>query len=193
MGEQSTRSSARRYITTIITGIVVAIAAGFTPISILGELVSIGTLLAFVIVSLGIMVLRIKRPDLDRPFRMPAVFVVAPLSALVSLGLMAGLPWDTWVRLIIWMVIGVVVYFLYGYRHSLLRRDTESSAECRHASSMARPARQMREDLRRTAAFTARAGRRPGSASCSSATIPPRRSTSATRRSTGAESASAST
>ena len=112
------------HITTILTGIVVAIAAGFTPINILGELVSIGTLLAFVIVSLGIMVLRVKRPDLPRPFRTPAVFVVAPLAALVSLGLMAGLPLDTWLRLIIWMVIGVVVYFLYGYNHSKLRKTS---------------------------------------------------------------------
>jgi APA family basic amino acid/polyamine antiporter len=109
------------HVTTIMTGIVVSIAAGFTPINILGELVSIGTLLAFVIVSLGVMVLRVKRPDLHRPFATPAVFVVAPLAALVSLGLMAGLPFDTWARLVIWMVIGVVVYFLYGYNHSKLR------------------------------------------------------------------------
>ena len=109
------------HITTILTGVAVSIAAGFTPINILGELVSIGTLLAFVIVSLGVMVLRIKRPDLNRPFKTPAVFVVAPLAALVSLGLMAGLPFDTWLRLIIWMVLGVVVYFLYGYNHSKLR------------------------------------------------------------------------
>lgn len=109
------------HVTTIMTGIVVSIAAGFTPINILGELVSIGTLLAFVIVSLGVMVLRVKRPDLHRPFATPAVFVVAPLAALVSLGLMAGLPFDTWARLVIWMVIGVIVYFLYGYSHSKLR------------------------------------------------------------------------
>ena len=109
------------HITTIITGVVVAIAAGFTPINILGELVSIGTLMAFVIVSLGILALRMRRPELDRPFRVPAVWVVAPLSALVSLGLMAGLPMETWRRLVIWMVIGVVLYFAYGYRHSNLR------------------------------------------------------------------------
>jgi APA family basic amino acid/polyamine antiporter len=110
------------HITTILTGVAVAIAAGFTPINVLGELVSIGTLLAFVIVSLGVMVLRVKRPDLPRPFKTPAVFVVAPLAALVALGLMAGLPADTWLRLIIWMAIGIVTYFLYGYNHSLLRK-----------------------------------------------------------------------
>jgi basic amino acid/polyamine antiporter, APA family len=109
------------HITTIMTGIAVSIAAGFTPINILGELVSIGTLLAFVIVSVGIMVLRVKRPDLNRPFKTPAVFLVAPGAAIISLILMGFLPLDTWLRLIIWMVLGVVVYFLYGYNHSKLR------------------------------------------------------------------------
>jgi APA family basic amino acid/polyamine antiporter len=109
------------HITTILTGVAVAIAAGFTPINILGELVSIGTLLAFVIVSLGIIVLRIKRPDLDRPFKTPLVPVIPALSAIVAFALMASLPWHTWERLIIWMVLGVIVYFLYGYRNSVLR------------------------------------------------------------------------
>jgi APA family basic amino acid/polyamine antiporter len=109
------------HITSIITGVVVAIAAGFTPIGILGEMVSIGTLMAFVIVSLGIIFLRYQRPDLERPFRVPFVPFVPALSALVSLGLMAGLPGATWLRLIIWMTIGIVLYFAYGYRHSELR------------------------------------------------------------------------
>jgi basic amino acid/polyamine antiporter, APA family len=110
------------HITSMITGGVVAIAAGFTPIGALGELVSIGTLLAFVIVSLGVIFLRYKRPDLERPFRTPWVPFVPILSALVSLGLMAGLPGETWLRLVIWMVIGLVIYFAYGYRHSELRK-----------------------------------------------------------------------
>ncbi len=109
------------HVTSIITGVVVAIAAGFTPIGALGELVSIGTLMAFVIVSLGIIFLRKQRPDLERPFRTPFVPVVPILSALVSFGLMAALPLDTWIRLIIWMAIGMVIYFGYGYRHSKLR------------------------------------------------------------------------
>ena len=106
------------HITTILTGVIVAIAAGFTPIGILGELVSIGTLLAFVIVSLGILLLRYQRPELERPFKTPLVPFVPILSAVVSFALMAGLPWHTWQRLIIWMVLGIVVYFAYGYRHS---------------------------------------------------------------------------
>ena len=108
------------HISTIVTGVVVAIAAGLTPIGTLGNLVSIGTLMAFVIVSLGIIVLRRTRPDLPRPFRMPLVPLLPILSAVVSFVLMLSLPWSTWERLMIWMAIGVVVYFTYGYRHSRL-------------------------------------------------------------------------
>jgi APA family basic amino acid/polyamine antiporter len=116
------------HVTTIMTGVVVSIAAGFTPINILGELVSIGTLLAFVIVSIGILVLRTKRPDLPRPFAVPLVWVVAPLAALVSLGLMAGLPRETWERLVIWMAIGIVVYFTYSRHHSVLGKAEAAAA-----------------------------------------------------------------
>jgi APA family basic amino acid/polyamine antiporter len=108
------------HVSTIVTGIAVAIAAGLTPIGTLGNLVSIGTLMAFVIVSIGIIVLRRTRPDLPRPFRMPLVPLLPVLSALVSFLLMLSLPWSTWERLIIWMVIGVATYFAYGYRHSRL-------------------------------------------------------------------------
>jgi APA family basic amino acid/polyamine antiporter len=108
------------HISTMVTGTAVAIAAGLTPIGTLGNLVSIGTLMAFVIVSLGIIVLRRTRPDLPRPFRMPLVPVLPVLSALVSFLLMLSLPWSTWERLMIWMTIGVGVYFAYGFRHSRL-------------------------------------------------------------------------
>ena len=117
------------HITSIITGVAVSIAAGFTPIGILGQLVSIGTLMAFVIVSIGIIFLRYQRPDLERPFKTPWVPIVPALSALVSFGLMASLPWTTWERLIIWMAIGIVFYFAYGYSHSEVRkRDTALAA-----------------------------------------------------------------
>jgi APA family basic amino acid/polyamine antiporter len=88
------------------------------PISVAGELVSIGTLFAFAIVCAGVLVLRIKQPEVERPFRTPAVNIVAPLGVLSALGLMAFLPGDTWIRLIVWMAIGLVIYFVYGIRHS---------------------------------------------------------------------------
>ena len=109
------------HISTLVTGVVVALAAGFTPIGTLGSLVSIGTLMAFVIVSFGIIVLRRTRPDLPRPFRMPWVPMLPLLSAAVSLTLMLGLPRATWERLILWMVLGIGVYFVYGRKHSRLR------------------------------------------------------------------------
>ena len=109
------------HVSTLVTGLVVAIAAGLTPIATLGTLVSIGTLMAFVIVSIGVIVLRRTRPDLHRPFRMPLVPLLPALSALVAFTLMLGLPRATWERLIIWMAIGVVFYFVYGYRNSRLR------------------------------------------------------------------------
>ena len=109
------------HISTLVTGIVVALAAGLTPIGTLGSLVSIGTLMAFVIVSIGIIVLRRSRPDLERPFRMPWVPVLPLLSAAVSFALMIGLPRATWERLVIWMALGVVLYFGYGRRHSRLQ------------------------------------------------------------------------
>jgi len=115
------------HITSIITGVVVALAAGVTPIGALGELVSIGTLGAFVIVSLGIIFLRSRRPDLIAPFRTPWVPVLPAVSALVSFALMYSLPAETWWRLVIWMAIGLVIYFAYGYSHSELRK-TEGRA-----------------------------------------------------------------
>jgi APA family basic amino acid/polyamine antiporter len=110
------------YVTTILTGLLAGIVAGIFPIGILGELVSIGTLLAFVIVCAGIIVLRYKRPEIVRPFKTPMVPLVPILGAGICLLQMAALPADTWYRLIIWMVIGIVIYFAYGQKNSKLNQ-----------------------------------------------------------------------
>ncbi|MEU4209276.1 amino acid permease [Streptomyces sp. NPDC026206] len=106
------------YRSTILLGLVVAVVAGFTSIDVLAELVNIGTLFAFVVVAIGVVLLRRARPDLPRAFRTPFVPTVPVLSVLASLWLMLNLPAETWLRFAAWMVLGVVVYFLYGRRSS---------------------------------------------------------------------------
>lgn len=106
------------HLITIVTALVMAVIAGTTPIAVLGELVSMGTLLSFVIVCAGVIVLRRTRPDLARPFRTPASPVVPLLGVATCAYLMSGLPGDTWLRLLLWMGAGLVVYFAYSRRHS---------------------------------------------------------------------------
>jgi len=108
------------WVITIVTGIIVAIFGGILPVGDAGNLCNIGTLLAFVIVSIGVLVLRVREPDLPRRFKTPLVWVVAPLGALSSLGLMLGLPLETWLRLLIWFAIGMVIYFTFSVRNSKL-------------------------------------------------------------------------
>jgi APA family basic amino acid/polyamine antiporter len=117
------------YITTIITGAVCAVAGGVLPIGILAELTSIGTLFAFVLVSIGVMILRIKRPDLPRAFRAPGGPYVVPILGAISSGLlMYTATTATLYRLFIWMAIGLAVYFAYGRQHSRLRAEREGRA-----------------------------------------------------------------
>ena len=113
------------YLSTIFTGVAVGVATGILPLQLLGQLVNIGTLLAFVLVCLGVWILRKKRPDLERPFRTPLVPFVPIMGVICCLGLMATLPADTWLRLIVWLIIGFVIYFGYSRRHSVLQQERE--------------------------------------------------------------------
>ena len=110
------------YISSITVGLFVAVFASVVPIGILGELVSIGTLLAFVIVCAGVMILRKRRPELHRPFRTPMVPLVPILGIVISFALMASLPLATWIRLFVWLAIGMAIYFGYGRHHSHVQR-----------------------------------------------------------------------
>jgi basic amino acid/polyamine antiporter, APA family len=110
------------WISSIVVGSFVAVFAALIPIGILGELVSIGTLLAFIIVCAGVWVLRVTRPDLPRPFKTPMVPFVPLMGILVAAGLMAALPADTWIRLGVWLVIGLAIYFGYGRNHSRVQK-----------------------------------------------------------------------
>jgi APA family basic amino acid/polyamine antiporter len=106
------------WLSTIVTGLVVALAAGLLPIAVLSQLVSIGSLLAFLLVCLGVVVLRRTAPDAPRPFRVPGVPWVPVLGGLVCLLQMVSLPWATWERLLIWLALGLVIYFGYSRKRA---------------------------------------------------------------------------
>jgi APA family basic amino acid/polyamine antiporter len=116
------------WLATILTGTIAALMAGLFPIKLLGELVSIGTLLAFVIVCAGVFVLRFTDPDIRRPFRTPAFWLVSPLGVLTCAYLMWGLPRDTWARLLVWLILGLLIYFTYGRRHARVAAESQTTA-----------------------------------------------------------------
>jgi APA family basic amino acid/polyamine antiporter len=109
------------HISTLITGVCAATLGGCLPIGILGELVSIGTLIAFIVVCLGVLVLRYTRPDLKRPFRVKWIWFVSAMGVLFCAAMAYSLPSGTWLRLILWSVLGILIYLFYGYRNSRLR------------------------------------------------------------------------
>jgi APA family basic amino acid/polyamine antiporter len=117
------------YLSTMLTGVIIAFAAGLLPIGLLGQLVSIGTLLAFVLVCIGIVMLRRTAPDLERPFRTPFVPTVPILGAVICLAQMVALPLQTWYRLLIWLVTGLVIYFAYSRRRAYSVRFARVEAE----------------------------------------------------------------
>ena len=116
------------HLSTLVTGIIVAVAAGLLPLSTLSQLVSMGTLLAFTLVCIGIIILRKSAPDLERPFRTPGMPWVPILGAVVCVAQMVGLPWETWLRLIVWLVVGMVIYAFYGKRRALAVREGRALA-----------------------------------------------------------------
>ncbi len=117
------------HVTTAITGSVVAIAAGLFPIDVLGQLVSMGTLLAFAIVCAGVLILRKVEPDTPRPFKTPGMPWVPIFGTLICLYLMSGLPLRTWIRLVVWLAIGLTIYFTYGrFRAAAVRNRPMADA-----------------------------------------------------------------
>nr|PZN46842.1 MAG: amino acid permease [Actinomycetota bacterium] len=127
------------YRVTLVIGLVTAVLAGFIPLSALAELVNIGTLFAFVVVSAGVIILRRTRPDLHRAFRVPWVPVIPLLSVLSCLYLMLNLPVDTWLRFGVWMAIGVALYWVYGSRRSRVGRPDENGPAAKPAESAPEP------------------------------------------------------
>ncbi|WP_250037291.1 amino acid permease [Paractinoplanes maris] len=112
---------------TIILGVLISILAALVPLSEIVKLVNIGTLFAFILVNIGVIVLRRTRPEMPRPYRVPWSPVLPLIGIAFAIYLMTDLPWDTWVRFVVWLAIGVLIYWLYGYKNSRLRREQPST------------------------------------------------------------------
>ncbi|MGL6016695.1 MAG: amino acid permease [Selenomonadaceae bacterium] len=115
------------YLVTLLGAVFVSLISGFAPIGLIAEMANIGTLSAFTIAAIGVMVLRYTKPELPRTFRCPAVGIIAPLAVLSCLYLMYNLPLDTWIRFFVWCFIGCIVYFSYSYKHSAVGRQEEET------------------------------------------------------------------
>ncbi len=111
------------HVATVITGVGAAAIAGVFPLDVLADLISIGILLAFAVVCIGVLVMRFTRPDVHRPFRVPAAWLLCPLGAIVCAGMTYFLSNATWIRLVLWTLLGTAIYAFYGYRHSKLRQQ----------------------------------------------------------------------
>ena len=120
------------YIVTVAGAVFVSIIAGLAPIGVIAEMANIGTLSAFTVASLGVLVLRVTKPDVHRTFRCPAVWLIAPLAILACGYLMAHLPYETWIRFVVWCAIGCLVYFGYSYQHSTLGRAQRREDYAKH-------------------------------------------------------------
>jgi basic amino acid/polyamine antiporter, APA family len=111
------------HVSTVVTGVGAAVIAGVFPLDVLADLISIGILLAFAVVCIGVLVMRFTRPEVDRPFRVPVAWLVCPLGAIVCAGTTYFLSTATWIRLVLWTVLGFAIYGLYGYKHSRMRQE----------------------------------------------------------------------
>jgi APA family basic amino acid/polyamine antiporter len=118
----------------MLTGVLICLVAALFPTEELENMVNIGTLMAFVFVCAAVLMLRITRPDAHRPFRAPLLYVIAPLGIVVNLFMTLFLPWETWARLVIWLAIGLVFYFCYGFWHSVSARHLETQLALEGAS-----------------------------------------------------------
>jgi APA family basic amino acid/polyamine antiporter len=110
------------YLVTIGGCILVSLIAGFVPINVIAEMANIGTLSAFFIAGFGVLYLRITRPEIKRGFKCPAIYIVGPMAMLSCGYLMYNLPALTWIRFIVWCIVGIIIYFVYSYKHSLLNK-----------------------------------------------------------------------